>query len=64
MGDYMKKLIALCLLTASCNVVAYISEYADFERSYYTIEKVQGTNYIEIFPEISEKIEYQTIERG
>ncbi len=54
-------LTAFLMLTASCTVVAYISEYATFERSYYTIEKVQGTEYVEIFPEVSEKIEYQII---
>jgi uncharacterized protein YutD len=55
-------LTAFLVLTASCNVVAYISEYANFERSYYVIDKIEGNKTIEIFPEITEKIEYQIIE--
>lgn len=58
----MNKLIALFLLTASCNVIAYVSEYANYQISYYTIDKVEGNKNVEIFPEISEKIEYQIIE--
>ena len=34
--------------TQGCTVVAYIGDYADYEREYYKIDKKNGTEMIEI----------------
>ena len=38
----------LIILLSACFVFANISEYAQFEQSYYVIEKEVGTDFIEL----------------
>lgn len=61
----------LFFILATCTVVAFISEYAEFEKTYYEIPKIKGQEMVEIFNENSNEflnqneqyILYQEIER-
>ena len=49
------------LYASSCMVIAFISEYAEFNRTDYLIDKKAGSGYVEIIPN-EESVEYQILE--
>ena len=51
--------ILASIILSTCMVVAYISDYADYQYTEYTIDKIAGSGYFELD---SEYVEYQTIE--
>ena len=55
------KVFLFTLYASSCMVVAFISEYAEFNRTNYLIDKKAGSGYVEIIPN-KESIEYQILE--